>query len=159
MAYETASNDWSQLQISADNTIHLPSGIFGFEGFKDYVLLENPAEEPFVWLQSVDDSNLAFLMIRPEHFTGEYAPEISDRDAESIGLCETGNAIIYSIVTFQPDGSCYANLKGPLVINMADLKGRQVVPENASEFSLRHRLSPNADLERKELTDVGFVTA
>ena len=89
----------------------------------------------------------------------EYAPEISDRDAESIGLCETGNAIIYSIVTFQPDGSCYANLKGPLVINMADLKGRQVVPENASEFSLRHRLSPNADLERKELTDVGFVTA
>ena len=40
--------------------VRLPMGLLGFERVKDYVLITNPAEEPFQWLQAHDNASLAF---------------------------------------------------------------------------------------------------
>ena len=66
--------------------IRLPFGLLGFEHVKQYVLLANPAEEPFLWLQMLDDAKRAFLVAPPERLALNYQPEISDDEVEFLEL-------------------------------------------------------------------------
>ena len=129
------------LPVAQENIIQLPLGLFGFEQIKRYVLLARPEEEPFLWLQMMEEPSLAFLVIPSSEIGSEYQPDISAEDVEFLGLTEPGDALVYNIVTLRQNGAATANLKGPLVVNRYTLAGKQVVPVNASEYALQHRLS------------------
>ena len=45
--------------------VRLPMGLLGFERVKDYLLIANPGEEPFEWLQAKNNPALAFVVIDP----------------------------------------------------------------------------------------------
>lgn len=127
------------LSVERKNVIHMPGGLLGFERIKHYVLLENPEEAPFKWLQVLDDSNLAFLVVSPFEFM-DYQPEISDDDATFLGLKSPSDALIYNIITLRGAGRATVNLRGPVVLNRYNLIGKQCVLLNASAFSLQHPL-------------------
>ncbi len=133
-------NELSPLTIKSENVIELPSGLLGFERIKKYVLLSTPQEAPFLWLQMLDDPNLAFVVVSPCAVVADYQPEISDEDCDYLGLQSPQDAIVFNIVTTRPDGKATVNLKGPIVINRFTLTGKQVVPKNAADYSLTHEL-------------------
>jgi flagellar assembly factor FliW len=120
--------------------IHLPGGLLGFEHIKDYVLISNPGEEPFQWLQVSGDPSLAFLVVSPHEVMSNYAPDISAEDIQSLQLEEPGDALIFNIVTLRSRGRSTVNLKGPVVINQITRLGKQVVLSNAAEYSVQHPL-------------------
>ncbi|MBI3416697.1 MAG: flagellar assembly protein FliW [Verrucomicrobia bacterium] len=128
------------LETEQDNVIHLPLGLLGFEKIKKYVLLADPEEAPFLWLQVMDDPNLAFLVLFPLTIIPDYHPDISAEDAEFLGLEEPADALVFNIVTLRPQGKATVNLKGPIVLNRRTLMGKQVIPVNAAEYSLQHPL-------------------
>lgn len=133
------------LQVKTENVIHMPSGLLGFEDIKRFVLLSNPEEAPFSWFQVLDDPSLAFLVLPPFDAVPEYQPEISDDDVSYLRLKSPKDALIYNIVTLRP-GHATINLKGPIVVNRYTLRGKQVVLQNASRWSVRHPL-PLAESE------------
>lgn len=141
----TALAEMEELKVENENLVRMPHGLLGFEDQKEYVLLENPDEKPFVWLQSIKQNDLAFLLIPPDCIVDDYHPNISDQDVNTLGLSAPDDALIYNIVTVHTDGSFTANLKGPIVLNRFNLQAKQVVPENVSEFSLRHTLPINSN--------------
>ena len=47
------------VNISEKQVYTFPNGLLGFENFKKYALIESEYE-PFFWLQSLDEKNLAF---------------------------------------------------------------------------------------------------
>lgn len=134
-------NEQTALTIKSENVIELPSGLLGFEQIKKYVLLSTPEEAPFLWLQMLDDPNLAFLVVSPCAVVADYQPEISDEDSEYLGLQSPRDAIVFNIVTTRQDGKTTVNLKGPIVINRFTLVGKQLVPKNAADYSLTHELA------------------
>jgi flagellar assembly factor FliW len=134
-------NELTPLTIKTENVIHLPGGLLGFERIKKYVLLSTPEEAPFLWLQMLDDPNLAFLVVSPCAVVADYQPELNEEDTEFLGLEAPQDALVFNIVTLHPDGTASANLKGPIVLNRFTLIGKQVVPRNASKFSLNHPLA------------------
>ena len=136
-------NELAPLTIKTENVIHLPGGLLGFERIKKYVLLSNPEEAPFLWLQMLDDPNLAFLVVSPCAVVDDYQPEISDDDTEYLGLQTPKDALVFNIVTLQPDGGATVNLKGPIVMNRFTLIGKQVVPRNVADYGLKHPLPAN----------------
>ncbi len=121
--------------------IRLPFGLLGFEHVKQYVLLANPAEEPFLWLQMLDDAKRAFLVAPPERLALNYQPEISDDEVEFLELAGPADAYLLNIVTLHGNGQATVNLKGPVVINRRTLIGKQVILNNAAQYSLRHPLA------------------
>ena len=121
--------------------IRLPFGLLGFEHVKQYILLANPAEEPFLWLQMLDDAKRAFLVVPPERLLADYQPDISDDEVEFLGLADPADAFLLNIVTLCGNGQATVNLKGPVVINRRTLIGKQVIPNNAAQYSLRHPLA------------------
>ena len=124
--------------VSCD--VRLPMGILGFEQMKNYLLIANPAEEPFRWLRVKDNPGLAFIVIEPFLVAPDYHPDIPEPDVEFLGLAAPSDAALFNIVTLHGTGRATVNLKGPVVINRNTGVGKQVIIANASEYSVQHPL-------------------
>ena len=125
--------------VAASN-VRLPMGLLGFEKMKDYLLVANPAEEPFGWLQVKGDTSLAFVVLNPFLIVPDYHPDIPQADVEFLGLNDPDEAMLLNIVTVHQQGRATMNLKGPIVINRNTGIGKQVVIANAAEYSVQHPL-------------------
>ncbi|MBD3216662.1 MAG: flagellar assembly protein FliW [candidate division Zixibacteria bacterium] len=146
---------FGELEIPEENIIEFPKGLIGFEQFKKFVLLEREDSDPFCWLQSLEDPNLAFVVINPTIFFKNYKIEIHYKELEDIQVSSLDRIEIFAIVTIPDDISkMSANLLGPLVINLDNNNGKQVVLSN-SPYTIQHyvldELSKNVkDSARKQ---------
>jgi flagellar assembly factor FliW len=120
--------------------LRLPAGLLGFEHMKDYLLIANPAEAPFHWLQVKDDATLAFVVIDPFLVAPDYQPDIPQSDVEALGLDQVADALLLNIVTVHGPAHATVNLKGPIVINRRTRTARQVVIANAARYSVQQPL-------------------
>ena len=121
-------------------TAQLPFGLLGFEQVKRYILLANPQEDPFLWLQMLEGPKKAFLIVSPFLVMPEYQPDIPADDVEFLELTEPADALVFNICTLRGAGRATINLRGPLVINRHTMIGKQVIPNNAASYSLVHPL-------------------
>jgi flagellar assembly factor FliW len=135
-----ATNAPTRLAVSSENVVRMAAGLLGFEHIREYVLLADPAEEPFVWLQVLDDPRLAFLTVPPLPLVPNYHPEIGAEDVNSLGLESPDDVLVLGIVTVRGPKEATMNLKGPILINRHTLVAKQVIPVNAAEFSVQHPL-------------------
>ena len=131
---QIATTRFGALEIQEEQIIHMPSGIIGFPDQRKYVLLEQKKGSPFMWLQSVDNGALAFVLIDPVLFKPDYKVEIGTGDAEDLGLKNGGDEAqimaIVNILNRGEDGkptAITANLLGPIVINPQKRLAKQVV--------------------------------
>jgi len=126
--------------VSAASEVRLPLGLLGFEHLKDYLLVTNPGEEPFLWLQVKDEDSLAFVVINPFLVAPDYRPDLPQVDVDFLGIEDPDDVALFNIVTLHPAGRATVNLKGPIAINRHTLVGKQVVLANASEYPVEHPL-------------------
>jgi flagellar assembly factor FliW len=118
----------------------LPYGLLGFERVKNYSLLTNPDEAPFLWFQMLQDPKHSFLVVPPGAAVPDYKPDLDDKDVEFLELADPSDAFLLNIVTLRPGGEATINLKGPIVINRRTWIGKQVIPVNAAQLSVSHPL-------------------
>ncbi len=120
----------------------LPSGLIGLEDATRFELLINEEEEPFMWIRSVDQHELAFVVIEPSKILNDYDVEIADDDASKLDIQSAEDALILNIVTLKDDDieSATVNLIGPIVLNRRTLTGKQLIAANYMKFSARHPL-------------------
>jgi flagellar assembly factor FliW len=118
---------YGMVEVDERQKITFPSGLFGFEPLKDYVLLD-AEQKPFYWLQSLDEEKTAFVLIDPFLFRPDYEMDIDNEELLPIGITDPEKAVIFTIVTIPPDNRpMTANLQGPLVINRDSRLGVQAV--------------------------------
>ena len=118
---------YGPIEVEESQKITFPLGLYGFESYKDFVLLD-AEQAPFFWLQSLDAEQIAFVLINPFLFRGDYEMDIDNEDLNPIGIADPGKTLIFSIVTIPADGSpMTANLQGPIVINRDNRLGLQAV--------------------------------
>jgi flagellar assembly factor FliW len=130
----------TEIPALAGNQVILPTGILGFEQYKNFMLLANPAEMPFAWLRVANSASLAFVVINPFIVMPDYAPDIPETDVEFLDLKEANDALLFNIVTLRGSNRATVNLKGPIVINRHTHTGKQVIIANASNYSVEHPL-------------------
>ena len=116
-----------KITVSEDHLITIPEGLFGFEEYTKYALVDSDYE-PFLWLQSCENPNLAFLIVDPFLICNEYETDIDDASLKKIGITKPEDIIIMTIVTVPHDGSTItANFQGPLVINKQNHQCMQAI--------------------------------
>ena len=124
---KVATKPYGVIEVDERQKIIFPQGLFGFEAFKEYLLLD-AERQPFYWLQSVDRAQIAFIVIDPFLFRPDYELNISNDELLDIGIQNPQKALIFAIVTIAPDGNLMtADLQGPLVINKDTHYGKQAV--------------------------------
>ncbi len=96
---------FGEIEVDEAQELLFLNGLFGFENYKKYYILEDP-ESAFVWLQSSEDPGLAFIMIQPLQFKAEYKLNISQEDLNDIKIKEKDKELMdFAIVTIPEDPS------------------------------------------------------
>lgn len=115
------------VNVDEKQLVTFPEGLLGFEKYTRFALIDSEYE-PFIWLQSTEESNLAFLMIDPFLICSDYEADIDDSALRNIGVDSAEDIIIMTLVTIPKDGSAItANFLGPVVINKKNRKCLQVI--------------------------------
>lgn len=135
------------VEVEDERIISIPSGLFGFEEYTDFALVDSEYA-PLIWLQSLQDSNLAFLLIDPFLITDDYEADIDDKELMRIGIKDPADVTVFTIVTVPADGSpVTANFQGPLIINKKNRLCMQAVLDS-SRWTTKHNIIEA--LKRKE---------
>ncbi len=131
------------IEVEEQEVIHLENGMIGFPDEKRFVLLRHHEESPFFWFQSVEKEDLAFVLTDPFWFQPDYDIEISQEDAESLGLRSPSEGIqtlvVVNIHSSNGTSEITANLLGPIIINLRNRLAKQIVLYR-TPYSHRHPL-------------------
>ena len=124
---------FGEIAIDESKIIDMRGGILGFEHLKKYVLHIKDDNNPFWWLQSLDDGAIAFVVINPYSAKADYEPMISDNDVKLLEIEEAEDVVLLAILTiFQNPFSVSMNLRAPLVINAKKKIAKQIVLEDVT---------------------------
>ena len=130
------------IEIGEEKIIHFENGVLGFEDYKDYTILyDNEKEKSFFsWLQSTEESSLAFPIVNPFNVVESYNPQINDDMLELIGGISDEDTVVFLMATIPEDvKQASVNMKAPLIINASSRKGVQVIAEG-QEYEIKHKL-------------------
>lgn len=131
---------FGEIDVKNEDLIELPSGLIGFPELKRYVLLDHDKDSPFKWLQSLDDGAIAFVLINPLLFKPDYTVEVTEAEVSDLELKAEEDAVISVIITIPTNPqNMTANLKAPLVFNLQNRRGKQLVLSN-SAYTTRHNI-------------------
>lgn len=121
---------FGEIEYPEDVILEFPEGVLGFPAEQHYILLEHTSEgSPFKWLQSLDNPDLAFIVVDPFYVEPRFAFDIDVDTERLIGTADPACCALMSIVNVPRDNPIRmtANLKAPLLVNVETRRGRQVV--------------------------------
>ncbi len=124
---------FGQVQVDQNDLLVFAEGLLGFQDLKKFVLLDDPNDDIFAWLQSCDSPAIAFPVLEPELFAENYKISLNKTDLEALSAPNTSKARAFCIVTIPEDPTqMTANMKAPVVINIENRKARQCVLQDNS---------------------------
>jgi len=140
---------FGEIEVDSSRIMKFPNGILGFPEDHDYALLQTNDEGNFFWLQSVDTAELAFVVCDPVLFVPDYQVPVKAEDIRQIELENFDSAQVLVIVN-KIDRSLTGNLQGPLIINVLNRQGVQLVLSE-KKYNTRH---PLIELQTEEKQQV-----
>jgi flagellar assembly factor FliW len=127
---KVSTTRFSEIEVDEKEVIELP-----------HVLLDHDKKEsPFKWLQSLDDGAIAFVLINPLLFRPDYMVEVTEAEVSDLDLKSEEDAVISVIITMPSNPqNMTANLKAPLIFNLSNRRGKQLVLSNP-DYATRHNI-------------------
>jgi flagellar assembly factor FliW len=134
MPVNIESTRFGAIEVPDEAILEFPNGLIGLGGTR-YTLIAREESAPFLWLHSLDDPSLAIPVTNPWFFFSSYEVEVSDAEAERIGVTDPSEADVYVTVRAgEAIEDFQANLRAPILVTGGC--GHQVINE-ASGTSVR----------------------
>lgn len=123
------------IDIDDEKIITLAGGMIGFPELQKFTLIydEEKKEKPcsIMWLQSMDEPDVAFPVINPNEIKEDYNPTVNDHIISLLGELNEENLFVLVTVTVPRNIDDMAvNLKAPIIINTNSRKGFQLIVED-----------------------------
>lgn len=129
-----------EVDIVEKEIISFSEGILGFEESKDFILLDIPENDLFKVLQDTKHDYVAFIVVNPWKFKGDYALDVPDEELKELKIKKEEDIAVLSIVNLSDDfEKSTMNLLAPVIINAEDRLGKQYVL-NSQSFSTKEPL-------------------
>ena len=154
------------VELNSEDVLTFHEGLLGFQDLRQFVLLDDPNDDIFAWLQSCELSSVAFPVLEPELFGHKYTAGLNRTDLESLKIKTGQSPAFLSIITIPDDPTqMTANIKAPIVINLEQRLARQcVLQDNHLAIrepifvKLQSRVVQNPNMSLKALSQ-GFSCA
>lgn len=138
------SRVFGELEVSEENIIFFEEGIPAFENLKKFVIIKEE-ESPFYWLQSIEDKDIAFVIINPFEIKPDYEFDLPDEVVSKLEITSAQDVAVFSIVVIPEDvKQTRVNLKAPIIINVNKRKGMQYLLDD-ERYPLRYYLFENSN--------------
>lgn len=147
---------FGKIELDDSKVITFPNGLFGFEQYKSFALLydSESGERPTIqWLQSIDEETLALPVMIPTIVMPEYNPVIEEGLLDTIGEWSEDTVSVLVTLTVPADiTKMTTNMKAPIIVNTATMKGCQVVAENA-DYQIKYGIYSILEAAKKAKED------
>jgi len=132
------TRDFGEISISEEDTISFISGIYGFDDYKKYIILKDSPEDDIMFLQSLDNMELSFVLIDPYAVFIDYNPTLNEDDLYELN--STGTELKFLVIAIIKENikESVVNLKSPIAINPKNRTAKQVILQN--EYPLRYNI-------------------
>ena len=123
------SEQFGELNVKPDSVISFVKPILGFGRYNRFIIVEDKELFPIQWIQSVEDSNLAFPIINPYLLNLKYKIDLPLVMKEAISLNKSVDVLVFTLLVI-PSGrleDVRTNLKAPIVINPENKQAIQLV--------------------------------
>lgn len=125
---------FGEIDIPQDKIITMEKGMIGFSELKNYTLIYNSEKEndkkSIMWLQSMDDGDIAFPVMTPDIIMPDYKPTVNEELLAPLGDLNEENMYVIVTVNVPSDITKIAcNLKAPIVVNTDSNKAAQLIVE------------------------------
>jgi len=142
------------IEVPDAKVIRMQKRILGFEHLETYCLVEQDGFHPFMWLQSVEDRDVAFIVVNPALFFADYRINVHYKEVGDLKIAALENVETYVIVSVSGEPREVAvNLQGPIVVNTENNFAKQLVLVN-SDYKVCQRLMDERDFDREEARPV-----
>lgn len=128
---------FGQIEIDEMEIIHFEKGIPGLEEYKKFII--SKVEETNLYcLQSIEEKNIALLLILPWDHVKDYEIVLSDEEIKELDIKSHEDVLVYNVITVRED-KITANLLAPIIINVKNNKGKQIIL-NDKKYSIRQEI-------------------
>ena len=131
-----------EIDCPEEDKLCFPEGLFGFEEEKEFFLLPfEGGEGTLLCFQSAVTPGLAFVAMNPFALKPDYAPVLTDKELEALGVERSEDLCYYTLCAVrEPVGDSTVNLRCPVAVNDQTRRAMQVILEEGS-YHMRHLLS------------------
>lgn len=110
---------FGEVEVEPHHIFYFDDGLLGFEYLHEFVLISEEETFPFKWLISLERSEIGFPLLSPWHIDLTYDPG-DEFDIEKL--------VLMVVVTLEDEqGKMTANMKAPIIFNVQDQSGKQVI--------------------------------
>jgi len=132
----TVRTRFGDVEYHPENTILFPRGLLGFESLREFIVMPSEADDPLICLQSLEDAQVAFLLVDPRRYFPEYQITPGRQEMEMLEINGDEDSCTLTMITVHSDQSVTLNLVAPVVYAPRTQRGVQMVLEN-TEYSVR----------------------
>lgn len=131
-----------EIEVESDAVLNFPAGILGFSECRRFALLPHRPGTPFFWLVPVERVDVAFVVVNPENFFPDYCPSLTKDQLAPLALTpDQDHSLGMLVVVSFRDGQPTANLRAPLIMDLANRRAVQAV-QIGREFDTQTPLFP-----------------
>ena len=120
---------FADVEVDPRDVVTFPDGLPGYEGRRQFVLLDVADTAPLKVLHAVNGSDPCFLVIDPTSVLPTYRCTIAAADRLRLEAANDAALLWLAVVIVQAGGEVAVNLRAPIVINPERMIGRQMMPD------------------------------
>jgi len=119
-------------EIEADESqiFSFPEGLPGFSHLKKFLLIRHREKSPFFFLIAVEEPEIYFILLDPAKILADYQVELTGEQQTLLNLSAETPVLSLNITRIPPEAQeIILNLKAPVIFNLNEKIGRQVILE------------------------------
>jgi len=123
------TRDFGEIEVEENDVYDFPQGLYAFADNKRFALLSPLGADVYpMWLQSLDDPDLCFIVFNPMLIDSGFTLTLEEGERKTIGLEKNEDVAALVIAKVPADYThTTVNMKSPIVINKAQHKAMQVI--------------------------------
>lgn len=140
---------FGEIEFGPTEVLFFKEGLIGFPQLQEFVLISHKVDSPFRWLQSVQETAIAFLCAIPQHFVPTFNPDLTTAVVDSLRLEQDTDRYVLTTVSI-PKGQpqeMTLNLAAPILVNAKTRSALQFVLDDEA-YTVRHRVFPEAKVKQ-----------
>jgi flagellar assembly factor FliW len=136
------TRDFGEISINPEAIIRFKFPIYGFEEYTDYTLISDPnIGGSILWLQSVQETGLCFIIVDPKLALPDYDPKLSEETEKLLASGGIADPSFWAIAVIpQEFRNSTVNLKSPILIDMSSKSAAQIILDD--DYPIRCPLLP-----------------
>lgn len=120
--------------------VYFEKGIPGLEEYKNYEISQVEGSDKFKTIISIEESNIGFVAISPFDVKNDYEINLNDEIIKDLQIESPMDVLVLNLITLgQTLEKSTVNLKAPVIINIKNNKGKQLILQD-DKYSIREPL-------------------